>query len=306
MKVSVIVPFLNEEAYIEQCLQALLGQDLPREDCEVIFVDNGSSDRSAEIVRRYPQIILLKQDRPGCHAARNKGLEVARGQQVIAFTDADCVPSKDWLRQVCDGMARMGAAIAVGPLRLPHRGRRVLQLCEDHDNARAAHVVRLGVRQHMFASGSNMAMRTDVIQAAGPFAEWMRGGDAEYVQRCLGQLPHANVVYLPDMVVTHLEITGLNQWLKKRALYGETTSRVERESTYRPASYKERIRAYRACADAHHYSVWRRLCLLGVIGLGVLWFETGRLRGALEGRRAGDQRFRQSSDSNQRNTIGLS
>ena len=65
MDISVIVPFYNEEGYVEQCVQALLSQDYPKERYEVILVDNNSSDRSAEIVRRYPGIKLLSEGLQG-------------------------------------------------------------------------------------------------------------------------------------------------------------------------------------------------------------------------------------------------
>src|SRR5947199_3998475 len=74
MDISVIVPFYNEEGYVEQCVQALLSQDYPKERYEVILVDNNSSDRSAEIVRRYPGIKLLSEGLQGDFAARNRGL----------------------------------------------------------------------------------------------------------------------------------------------------------------------------------------------------------------------------------------
>ena len=130
MRVSVIVAFLNEEPYLEQCLQALLGQDFPREEYEVIFVDNGSRDGSAEIVRRYPDVHLMEEQRPGHYAARNTGLAVARGE-LIAFTDGDCAPSRGWLRQICEGMSRTGAAMALGSRRLPHQGRGILRSVRD-------------------------------------------------------------------------------------------------------------------------------------------------------------------------------
>ena len=287
MRVSVIVAFLNEEPYLEQCLQALLGQDFPREEYEVIFVDNGSRDGSAEIVRRYPDVHLMEEQRPGHYAARNTGLAVARGE-VIAFTDGDCAPSSGWLRQICEGMSRTGAAMALGSRRLPHQGRGILQLCEAYDNAKAASVIHLGIRHHVFAYMCNMAMRADVVRALGPFAEWMRGADIEYVQRYLARFPGAQVVFLPDMAVTHLEITGLGEWLKKRLIYGDTTRRVEQKTSYRPTPYKERFRMYRACGDEQQYSVSRRLYLLGVIVLGVLWFHVGKLRADLEPWGAGE------------------
>ena len=97
-KISVVVAFYNGERTLERCLQALVQQDFP--DYEIILVDNGSSDESAAIVRRYlaanQKLSLVNEPRRGVSFARNKGISVATGEWVV-FTDADCVVAKDWL-----------------------------------------------------------------------------------------------------------------------------------------------------------------------------------------------------------------
>ena len=103
MDISVIVPFYNEEGYLARCAQALLAQDYPKERYEVIMVDNNSSDGSAEIVRRYPGIKLLSEGLQGDFAARNRGLAAAKGN-LLAFTDSNCAPEKDWLRGIAAAM----------------------------------------------------------------------------------------------------------------------------------------------------------------------------------------------------------
>ncbi len=92
-KVSVIIPVWNCELYIEKCLNSLLNQTL--KDIEIICVDDGSTDSSSEIIRRYceadERVLLLTQSNKKQGAARNKGLEVAKGEY-IGFVDAD-----DWV-----------------------------------------------------------------------------------------------------------------------------------------------------------------------------------------------------------------
>ena len=109
MKVSVIVPVLNGEALIEGCLRALDAQTLSPQDYEIVVVDDGSTDATAERARTFASrcaltVVPLEQNR-GPAAARNEGLAVARGE-VIAFTDADCEPAPDWLER---GLARLDA-----------------------------------------------------------------------------------------------------------------------------------------------------------------------------------------------------
>src|SRR5688572_8958532 len=96
--VSVIVPVLNDEARIGGCVAALLAQDYPRERYEVIVVDNGSTDRTYEVVRGYPVTLLSEAQIRSSFAARNKGMREAVGE-IFAFTDSDCTPAPQWLAE---------------------------------------------------------------------------------------------------------------------------------------------------------------------------------------------------------------
>lgn len=92
-KVSIIVPVYNVEAYLEQCIQSLIHQTY--ENCEFIFVNDGSPDHSDVILERYAQmdsrIQIIRQENQGLSGARNRGLEAATGEYVV-FQDSD-----DWL-----------------------------------------------------------------------------------------------------------------------------------------------------------------------------------------------------------------
>ncbi len=96
--ISVIVPAYNAVDTIEKCLRALLDQSYPRDDYEVIVVDDGSTDRTREIVGKYP-VKLLSQPNQGPAVARNLGVENAEGD-IILFTDSDCEPARDWIEQM--------------------------------------------------------------------------------------------------------------------------------------------------------------------------------------------------------------
>lgn len=88
--ISVIVPTYNVESYIKQCIDSLLTQTY--RDIEIICIDDGSTDKTLEILEFFKEkdsrIILIKQQHLGVSAARNKGLEIARGKY-ISFVDSD-------------------------------------------------------------------------------------------------------------------------------------------------------------------------------------------------------------------------
>ena len=97
--VSVIIPAYNAEKHISSCLEALLNQTLASDQYEAIVVNDGSTDRTEEIVRQYDAVRLISQPNNGPAIARNRGVSESKGEIVI-FIDSDCVPETDWLEEM--------------------------------------------------------------------------------------------------------------------------------------------------------------------------------------------------------------
>lgn len=98
--VSIVVPVYNTEAFVAEAFDSALRQSLP--GVEIVVVDDGSTDRSAEICREYarahPNVILRRQENRGVSAARNAGLEVSSGDFVF-FLDSDDTIDPDFVRR---------------------------------------------------------------------------------------------------------------------------------------------------------------------------------------------------------------
>lgn len=94
MKVSIVIPALNEEKYIRKTLEAVTNLDYP--DYEIFVVDNGSTDTTGEIVRSFPRVQLIQIPERGLTKAREAGRRAATGE-IIAQLDADSTPPKEWL-----------------------------------------------------------------------------------------------------------------------------------------------------------------------------------------------------------------
>ena len=92
LKLSIIIPVYNLENYIAETLDSCLNQDVALEEYEIICVNDGSKDKSAEIIEEYCQkyrnIRLYTQENAGVSTARNKGMDLARGKY-IWFVDGD-------------------------------------------------------------------------------------------------------------------------------------------------------------------------------------------------------------------------
>src|SRR5690606_16589320 len=93
--VTVVVPVYNDVQRLRTCVAALLAQDYPAERVEVLVVDNASDvDVSVALPAGETRVRLLHESRRGSYAARNRALTEATGE-VLAFTDADCLPRPD-------------------------------------------------------------------------------------------------------------------------------------------------------------------------------------------------------------------
>jgi glycosyltransferase involved in cell wall biosynthesis len=117
--VSVIIPTYQRVDWLPGLLEALAKQRFPHDRAEVIVVDEGSTDGTEALVRSWRgrlgfELRYLRKARRGAASARNHGVANARGG-VLAFTDSDCLPYPEWLRNGAETIAQ-GAAIACGPI----------------------------------------------------------------------------------------------------------------------------------------------------------------------------------------------
>ena len=103
IQVSVIVPTYNSGAALKKCLEGLEKQNFPTNQFEVIVVDDGSTDETASLLKQYSARYFY-QDNAGPAAARNKGVELAKAD-VVLFTDSDCVPDENWIKEMAGSLA---------------------------------------------------------------------------------------------------------------------------------------------------------------------------------------------------------
>ncbi len=114
MKFSVVIPAYNGEKYIGETLDCLLGQT--EKDIEIIVVDDGSTDSTAEIIKEYAakdsRIVSITQANAGVSAARNNGIERACGEYTV-FIDNDDLIGSDALEKLYAALIRTGADMAL-------------------------------------------------------------------------------------------------------------------------------------------------------------------------------------------------
>lgn len=202
--VSVVIPALNEEGELGECLASLARQAFPA--FEVIVVDNGSTDRTPFIAEEWGARVVL-EGRRGPGYAREAGFREAKAP-IIASTDADTVLPPYWISRIHRAFQDNENVIAVfGPIRAKPRSapsalsRAFLPIMET--------TVLLGQRLAICAkaplfSGANFAVRREAFFAVGGFRSPRTGqiyASSEDILLGLKLRRLGKVLYLPDLVV---------------------------------------------------------------------------------------------------------
>jgi len=196
-RVSVIVPVKNGEKTIGKLLDALAGQDYPVNQLQIIIVDNGSTDGTLEIIKKYPFTLEYEYRIASSYAARNKGLSAANGE-IIAFTDADCVPEKDWVRKGVETLLGRNADMAGGKVSFilsdPPEVAEIIDsitYLQNEDN----------VKNYRRAVTANLFVRKCIFEKAGLFAEVQSGEDFNWTKKAARQ--GFSLVYAPEAIIYH-------------------------------------------------------------------------------------------------------
>jgi glycosyltransferase involved in cell wall biosynthesis len=271
--ISVVVPMYNAERTLEACLDALAAQDHPARDHEILLVDNGSTDRSVTIARRYDGVALLAEPTPGAYSARNRGIRSARGE-VIALTDPDCVPDRSWLREIAAALSEPRLELLCGR-RLPARRSLILESIVDYENTKDDFVLGGDDEELYYGYSSNMAVRKRLFETLGPFLELPRGADTLFVRKVAMERSCAAIRYVRSAVVTHLELDRVSVYYKKVFLYGRHRRRNNPILRSRPLRFAERLEVFRRTVRVGNYSRMRSAALLGALGIGSLAWAMG-------------------------------
>ncbi|MBM9461042.1 CDP-glycerol glycerophosphotransferase family protein [Nocardioides sp. zg-536] len=170
---SVVVPVYNVAAYLPECLDSLLGQSLG--DLEVIAVDDGSTDACPQILASYaqrdPRLRVLRQENAGQGAARNHGVQLARGEFVTFVDSDDTIPPGAFAHMV-DTLRRTGSDFCVGKTRRVHFGKpqpiRWNRVAHDRDR------LGLTIDEHPLAlrdiiAGNRVFRREFLVEQVPPF-----------------------------------------------------------------------------------------------------------------------------------------
>ncbi|NNM27978.1 MAG: glycosyltransferase, partial [Akkermansiaceae bacterium] len=214
-RISVVVCTFNGAERLKACLAACLAIDFP--DFEVLVIDDGSTDRTRAVVAECTGARYIHQDHAGLSAARNRGAREASGE-IIAYTDDDCEPDRDWLFWLARAFADPATAAAGGPNLPP-----VPDGCQEAVVAAApgapSHVL-LDDTNAEHLPGCNLALRRASLEQAGGFREQFTtaGDDVDLCWRFLDR--GWRLTFAPCAFVWHRRRPTLPRFLLQQLRYG--------------------------------------------------------------------------------------
>ena len=228
--VSVVIPVRDAAGTLGEQLEALAGQRFDGE-WEVVVADNGSADRTGEVIARWatrlPTLrVVDASDRPGANHARNVGAGAAHGELVL-FCDADDVVAPGWI----EAMARAAASADV-------LGGRLDEVTLNDPTLRAwrkkglqpSGRLPVGVNGFLpYAVSANCGVRADVLRALGGWNEEYPYGGDDVELSWRAQLRGYRLAFVPDAVVRYRYRAGLRSLARQFVAYGIAESRLYRD-----------------------------------------------------------------------------
>lgn len=226
MKISVVIPTLNSERYIARCIKSILSQDYPGNCVKIIVVDNGSTDDTLEILKRYGVNIIIDA-KANIAKLRNLGANRSDGD-IIAFLDSDCIASRSWLKNAVQLFQQDPKIGAVGG----YYGR--------SDNPTWVEKAWCDLKRDVdgevnFLSGGNLIVMRDVFGRISGFDEKLiTGEDYELCQKIIDS--GFKVISSSKLKVKHLgNVKTLLDIVKKERWYGlGMISSIQRKTLSKP------------------------------------------------------------------------
>lgn len=235
LDVSVVIPVLNGEDTIAQCLNSIR-MNTTKYNYEIIVIDAGSTDHTVEMARYYTDKVI--QGKP-CTINRNEGIRNATGE-IICFTDSDCVVPENWIDSLVDGLRKLNGknpkVSGVGGPNIPvldnpshwemaitHAMRSPLISFKARNTA-----VYKGYREVTHNPPMNSACLKSVLDEVGGFIE--KPGYPEDLDLDARIISHGyKLYYLPEVMVQHRHKHNVEAFMRQMYDFGMKRCRVNRQ-----------------------------------------------------------------------------
>jgi glycosyltransferase involved in cell wall biosynthesis len=254
--ISIIIG-VNGAKTIERCISSILNASEHSPSHELIIVDNGSNDGTQEIIKKYPQVILLSEPSRGVTYAHNKGLEKASGTY-IAFTDADCYCDPHWLIEGRNMFEDSSVAIVAGRI----EGGEAFNIVQEWMNSRKI-LDQEWVLRHPYLPSVQTAnawyRKKDILKVNGFDTKLDTNEDADLCWRVLKS--HAGrVVFAPKCIIFHHHRDSLPEMLKQSMKRTEGNVVLAKKwPDYPPKNFKASV--WKCLQIGKYFGIYAKLLL---------------------------------------------
>jgi glycosyltransferase involved in cell wall biosynthesis len=210
---SVLIDTYNHERFIEQAIVSALEQDFSAGEREILVVDDGSTDRTPEIVRKFePQVRLLRKENGGQASAFNAGIPECKGE-IVAFLDGDDWWAPGKLKAVTEALANEPSVGLVGHgiVNVQRDGSEQVETLRENFRFQANTIegARLFRRRGAFLGTSRMTIRASLLRRIGPVPEAIQVQADEYLFTLAAALGTAQI--LPE-ALTYYRLHEANRF----------------------------------------------------------------------------------------------
>lgn len=198
LKISIIIPAYNAEKELPDLWHSLTRQTYPQEEFETILVDNSSTDQTHKVANDLGFIVTSESEHQCSYAARNKGVEIAKGQWLV-FLDADCLPDKNWLSEALSHLEQNGLDIGSGQVNFTvSADSSASELYDACTNLQ----IEESIECRNAVMTANLFVRSSLFKDLGGFTPNIKsGGDLVFTYQAF--LKVGRLGFLPEAIVHH-------------------------------------------------------------------------------------------------------
>jgi len=211
--ISVVIPTYEDWDRLKLCIRSLEQQTLAKENFELIIVDNSTVSIPPESIDLPSNAIVLHEPTPGSYAARNAAIKVAKGE-IIAFTDSDCIPRQDWLKNAYTYFQQKSVSRIAGKVELSYEKDKSKNLAELYETVFAFNQKR-NVERFGASITANFFTRKENFDRLGLFDQSKKSGEdfGWNIRASKAGLP---ITYAEDVVVYHPARSSIRELVEKR------------------------------------------------------------------------------------------
>ncbi len=196
-RISLVVPIYNGINFIDDFLESAKGL---LEDIEIIFVDNGSSDKSFDYLKeRTNKMELCKvikfKEKQSSYAARNHGCKLAVGN-VLAFTDIDCILTDSYKKEIKKLNFHNEHGLVTGPTNIFFKSKNIYEIFDKN-----TYLLQEEYAKNQYAATANLITTREIFDKVGGFPEFTSGADNKFCEKAekLG----FRIIFKKDLIIEH-------------------------------------------------------------------------------------------------------